>query len=626
MNIYKKLTAVCLAMLMLLSVAPAECLAAAEETVNTFETAENTDEENSLITVDGIKYQLSDEEAYIVGAEDLSGNIEFPSEVEGVPVTKICRKAFESNKEITGVVIPETVTEIEDYAFIACSNLDYIRILGSRVNLGFQVFNDTAAYLAQKKSNEPTYLDGYLLNCDTLDYSVKEITVKTGTRGIAKQALNYVTNLRKVRFPMSNCHIYDSEETFNRNIIIYGNPGSTAEEYAKKYSRTFLAYCSHPEKKEYAETETTCMSIGYTAGVGCEACGEWFSGHEIKTEIHHRDENGDGVCDDCENKVTGITRSGKCGETAYFIYYNDQSVIIDGRGAVNSYTFRNSEDIKKLTVNEGITSINEYAFVADIYDLKLPDSLVSIGDNAFSFTYIQSLELPDNLVYLGKGALGGSTIESLYIGKSLETIGGSLSSYYDLKEITVSEDNRYYISDENGVLFNKEQSVLICYPRGKTDKEYTIPETVRYIGDYAFKGSHIEKAVLPEGLEEIGAHAFDYCQYMTQINLPQSLKLISDSAFYMCRSISSIELPESLSVLGANSFAYVGSLVKGGIGSLRIPGGIKSIGDYAFMQCAGIDTLTLEEGIKEIGKNAFYGIDASRIEIPSSVVSIGEMA
>jgi hypothetical protein len=54
-----------------------------------------------------------------------------------------------------------------------------------------------------------------------------------------------------------------------------------------------------------------------------------------------------------------------------------------------------------------------------------------------------------------------------------------------LTSISVTIDNPVY-SSGNGLLYNKNKTALLAYPRGKTDNALTIPDSVTSIGDYAF--------------------------------------------------------------------------------------------------------------------------------------------
>ena len=77
-----------------------------------------------------------------------------------------------------------------------------------------------------------------------------------------------------------------------------------------------------------------------------------------------------------------------------------------------------------------------------------------------------------------------------------------------LREIIVDESNPYF-SSEDGVLFNKDKTVLLKYPEDKKDKTYTIPDGVTEIAAEAFMGKrHLTSVVLPESLTKIGYDAF----------------------------------------------------------------------------------------------------------------------
>ena len=78
-----------------------------------------------------------------------------------------------------------------------------------------------------------------------------------------------------------------------------------------------------------------------------------------------------------------------------------------------------------------------------------------------------------------------------------------------LSEIQVSKLNEKYSSSE-GILYNKEETVLLSYPRGKEDKECKIAESIKEIGEYAFyKNEKIEKIYIPDTIEKVAKTAFE---------------------------------------------------------------------------------------------------------------------
>ena len=112
-----------------------------------------------------------------------------------------------------------------------------------------------------------------------------------------------------------------------------------------------------------------------------------------------------------------------------------------------------------------------------------------------------------------------SIIKSVVIESNITYIGEEAFEYCDsLKNIIVAESNKDYASD-NGVLFNKDKDTLLKYPAGKTETEYTIPSSVKNIGDYAFNDCDIlTEVTIPSSVTNIGDYAFDDCGSLTTVN------------------------------------------------------------------------------------------------------------
>ena len=94
----------------------------------------------------------------------------------------------------------------------------------------------------------------------------------------------------------------------------------------------------------------------------------------------------------------------------------------------------------------------------------------------------------------------------------------------------------YYSSNDDGVLFNKDQTVLIQYPIGNTRTSYTIPESVTRIQNDAFVFSdYLVDVTIPEGVTSIGYDAFGDCTALPSVTIPESVTTIGNYAF-ACQS------------------------------------------------------------------------------------------
>ena len=80
----------------------------------------------------------------------VAGEFNIPSSVKGKIITEIGNSAFQYYSSLTEVVLPNTVTNIDSYAFNNCTNLSNVTIQkeeGSLINLGLSVFDNCASNL-----------------------------------------------------------------------------------------------------------------------------------------------------------------------------------------------------------------------------------------------------------------------------------------------------------------------------------------------------------------------------------------------------------------------------------------------------------------------------------------------
>ena len=281
--------------------------------------------------------------------------------------------------------------------------------------------------------------------------------------------------------------------------------------------------------------------------------------------------------------------------------------IIDGEVEITDCdtSFAGDMVIPETIDGYPVTSIGYDAFYncTSLENITIPDSVTSIGDYAFGECYkLTSITIPDSVISIGEGAFRYCT---------------------SLTSITVDENNEKYSSDEYGVFFNKEKTVLMQYPAGNVRTEYAIPGSVTSIDNYAFYYCFsLTSITIPDSVTSIGNSAFYYCSSLTSITIPDSVTSIGYGAFSGCTSLTSITIPDGVTSIGSSAFSNCSSLT-----SITISNSVTSIGDWAFYNCTSLTSITIPDSVTSIDYGAFgYCSSFTSITIPDSVTSIGNDA
>ena len=217
----------------------------------------------------------------------------------------------------------------------------------------------------------------------------------------------------------------------------------------------------------------------------------------------------------------------------------------------------------------------------------------------------------------------GSEID-LYIPACVTKITNPETSEFGsgIVSINVDESNPAF-SSVDGVLFDKNKTVLLAYPRSNTSTAYTIPDSVTTIGDYAFCDCNsLTSVTIPDSVTTIGGYAFAWCYDLESITIPDSVTKIEASAFHYCPKLTSVTIPDSVTEIGDSAFNSCESLT-----TIELPDSIISIGDYAFESCGELAHITLPDSLQSIGKYAFAWCDSiESIILPEKVKAIGDFA
>ena len=286
-------------------------------------------------------------------------------------------------------------------------------------------------------------------------------------------------------------------------------------------------------------------------------------------------------------------------------------VIPDTVQTIGMAAFMGCSNLEKVTFGSGIETIERNAFYncSKITEINLGDNVKTIGASAFYNTRPTEFVMPDSVTSFDVNAFGYSnvTIKKITIGKGYTNtntstgILGLCNKLNYLEEVNVSEENTTF-SAENGIVFNKDKTQLIRYPKLKAGENYVIPDTVTSIGSSAFNSSKVKNVKFNDALISIGDSAFSYSNIQGDLIIPDNVTNIGSLAFQGCTGLTSLKLGNKVTTIGNNAFEDCSHMK----GNLIIPDSVTSIGSAAFSDCTGFDgDLIIGNGIRTIQSRTF---------------------
>jgi hypothetical protein len=419
----------------------------------------------------------------ITGYTGPGGGVEIPSTITGLPVTGIVQPGFSSVSTVTSVTIPDSVTNLGEFAFVSCSSLAEVTISQNVTNIGFGVFEDC--------------------------FSLSEVTFRGAVTSIGDDAFASCHDLSlTIPDSVTNLGQYAFFGSGLTNVVIPAGLTSIGEAAFLDCS-LLPAITVDPANPAYASV----------AGV-------LFN--KSQTELVQYPDGNPASSYTISNVVTSI------GDEA-FAYCNLTSIIIPTSVTnIRNYSFDSCGLLTGVTIPDSVTSIGDDAFAlcADLTGITLPASVTNLGAVPFS----DCASLTAITVAAGNPAFG-SVNGALYnkAGTQLVEYPGGLAGSF------IVPDGVEDIGSQacGGCLITS-----VTIPGSVTNIEFsgffncinlqsaTMTAGLTAIGVGAFESCYaLTNFVLPASLTSIGSSAFGSCGALTTVIVPSTVRSVGDYAF-----------------------------------------------------------------------------------------------
>ena len=467
----------------------------------------------------------------------------------GDSVTSIGESAFGECASLTSVNIPDALVSIGEGAFSGCSSLTSITMPNNIETIGDYVFSGCSSLTSiTMPNNIETIGDFVFSGCSSLD----SITIPENVKSLGACAFGGCSALTSVTIPSSVDSI-----------------GSSA-----------FGGCSSLTKAEFASIESLC---------------------NIK------------FSENCSNPLY----------YAHHLYVNGEEItnvaIPSTVTIIGNNTFSGGSSLVSIIIPENVVSIGEGAFegCSSLPSITIPNNLTSISSSVFSgCSILDSITIPDNITSIGSYAFANcSSLASIIIPHSVNYIGND--AFKGTPWLENQNDGVIYIcniaytykgkmpKDTSIIIEDGTKGIASGAFRGYYNlSSITIPNSVSYIGSYAFSGSGLTSITIPSSVTSIGDGVFYWCTSLKSINIPNSVTYIGNNAFENCNSLKDLTLPNSLTTIGAYAFWECD-----GLESIHLPEHLTYIGGDAFRDCESLTSISIPNSVNYIGYSAFSGCE-----------------
>ena len=481
----------------------------------------------------GLAYSLNDEgDAYTVtGFGNATAiNVNIPKRYKGKPVTIINYGAF-SESDIYSVILPDSITIIEEQAFSECSNLSHINI-----------------------PEEVTYIgDSAFSNCKSLT----SITIPDSVSQIGSSAF------------------YDCIQ-----LTIYCQAAAAPEDWAVNWNSnaTVIWDCRNNDKDTVGYAYTVVNGVRYQLQHGeATPTNQALNLTDVKIPdvINYNNTKylikniHSGIFNSCK-RINSITVDSK---NEYYKSENNCLLTKDGTELILG--------CENSIIPYGVTEIGYNAFseCTGLTEIAIPNSVIHISNSAFyNCINLQEIVIPDSVEIISSNAFCNCyNLNNVSIGTGVTTIGNSAFRSTAITEITIPDN----VKDLGDYAFETCRALT----------SVKLGNSITTLNEGVFANCNSLKGiVIPGSVKIIGKDAFSECGNLIAVLLNEGLEKLDDNAFLGCGSLVGIDIPNTVTSIGDSTFKNCVGLI-----NLHIGKGVTSVERNSLTGCAKIAKLTVSE-------------------------------
>ena len=293
---------------------------------------------------------------------------------------------------------------------------------------------------------------------------------------------------------------------------------------------------------------------------------------------------------------------------------NDEKETLSGNCGVEG-----KEDSVKWALTENEDDSSTYTLTISGTG-KMKENIGHIGD--YSSTagdwkeyndQITKIVVEDGVTSIGNYAFGNmKKVQSLKLGKDVASYGNwAFHLMSGLENIEVSAENETFKVGEDGVLYSKDGKILYLYPQGKMPEnfEYSIPSGVTEIWKGAFKGAEKLTAInLDSEVQKIGDQAF-VATGITDVEVPATVTEMGTMVFATCENLKTA-VYNANTMLSAQMFNGCSNLEEVTIGK-----DVTSSGNRPCMECKSLKKVFLNANLSTIAEPVFFNCTSSDVKL-----------